>query len=238
MPTFTTFTGNKGVYGKNPIYNISNNGLVLNLDASDSNSYLSSGTTWTDTSASPTNATLTNGPTFVRPYIQFDGTDDFATITSNSKFAFGTNDFTIEVWIYPQDFTKYTHLVALPQQNTFAVKANIGNPGGGQLYFYSSTFDTLSGSPTISTWSMIKDVWNHVVLTRESSVAYAFSNGLPRGSKPGFTNNFTAQVLNIHSGNAGEFSQCRISVVRVYNRALSAQEINGNFNARRSFYDV
>jgi hypothetical protein len=85
MPTFTTFTGNKGVYGKNPLYNVSSKGLILNLDASDSNSYLSSGTTWTDISASPTNATLTNGPTFTRPYIQFDGTDDFATIASNIR---------------------------------------------------------------------------------------------------------------------------------------------------------
>lgn len=235
MPTFTTLTGNKGIYGKNSLYNVSTNGLVLNLDASDSNSYLSSGTVWTDISASPTNATLVNGPTFTRPYIQFDGVDDSATIASNAKFAFGTGDFTLECWIYPQDFTKYTHMIAFPQQSTLALKADIGSPGGGNVYLYTPTFDTYGST---AGWSMILNTWNHIVVKRESSVAYAFSNGLSRGSKSGFTNNFTAQICNIHNGWTGEFSQCRISVVRVYNRALSSQEITGNFNARRSFYGV
>ena len=52
MPTLTTFGGNSGVYSKNSLYKLSSTGLVLNLDASNSNSYLSSGTTWTDFFAS------------------------------------------------------------------------------------------------------------------------------------------------------------------------------------------
>ena len=235
MPTFTTFASNRGIYGKNPLYNVTASGLILNLDAGNSSSYLSSGTTWTDLSASPTNAVLTNGPTFTRPYIQFDGVDDSATIASNTKFAFGTGDFTLECWIYPQDFTKYTHMIAFPQQTTLALKADIGSPGGGNVYLYTPTFDTYGFT---SGWTMTLNAWNHVVFKRESSIAYAFLNGLSRGSKVGFTNNFTAQVCNIHNGNPGEFSQCRISIVRVYNRALSNQEIFANFSARRSLYGV
>lgn len=234
MPGLTTFGANRGIYGKTNFYNVSTNGLVLNLDASDSNSYLGSGTTWTDLSASPTNATLVNGPTFTRPYIQFDGTDDSATIASNSKFAFGTGDFTLECWIYPQDFTKYTHMIAFPQQTTLALKADIG-AGAGAVYLYTPTFDTYNSTPG---WSLILNAWNHIVVKRESSVAYAFRNGLSRGSKSAFTNNFTAQICNIHNGQPGEFSQCRISVVRVYNRALSDLEISGNFNAAKSFYGL
>jgi hypothetical protein len=235
MPTFTTFASNRGIYGKNPLYNVTASSLILNLDASNSSSYLSSGTTWTDLSASPTNAVLTNGPTFTRPYIQFDGVDDSATIASNAKFAFGTGDFTLECWIYPQDFTKYTHMIAFPQQSIMALKADIGNPGGGNIYLYTPTFDTYGST---GGWSLTINTWNHVVFKRESSVAYAFLNGLSRGSKVGFTNNFTAQVCNIHNGHPGEFSQCRISAVRVYNRALSNQEIFANFGARRSLYGV
>jgi hypothetical protein len=235
MPTLTTFGGNSGVYSKNSLYKLSSTSLVLNLDASNSNSYLSSGTTWTDISASPTNAVLTNGPTFTRPYIQFDGTDDSATIASNSKFAFGTGDFTLECWIFPQDFTKYTHMIAFPQQSAMALKADVGNPGGGNIYLYTPTFDTFGFT---GGWSLTRDAWNHVVFKRESSVAYAFLNGLGRGSKPGFTNNFTTQVCNIHNGHPGEFSQCRISAVRIYNRALSDSEVFSNFSARRSLYGV
>lgn len=235
MPGLSTFGFNRSVYGKTNPYSISTNGLVLNLDAGNSNSYLSSGTTWTDLSASPSNATLTNGPTFTRPYIQFDGTDDFATIASNSKFAFGTGDFTLECWIYPQDFTKYTHMIAFPSQGTMALKADIGLSAGGVIYLYSSTFDTYGFT---GGWTLTLNSWNHVVFKRESSVAYAYLNGLGRGSKVGFTNNFTAQVCNIHNGQPGEFSQCRISAVRVYNRALSNEEIFGNFGATKSIYGL
>jgi len=40
------------------------NGLVLALDAADTNSYPRTGTTWTDLSGNGNNGTLTNGPTF------------------------------------------------------------------------------------------------------------------------------------------------------------------------------
>jgi len=235
MPTLTTLGGNNSVYSKNARYKVSSIGLVLNLDANNSNSYPGSGTTWIDLSASPTNATLTNGPTVTRPYIQFDGTDDFVTIASNSKFAFGTGDFTLECWIYPQDFTKYTHMIAFPLQTTLALKADVGSPGGGQVYLYTPTFDTYGST---AGWGLTLNTWNHIVVKRESSVAYAYKNGNPAGSKNGFTNNFTAQVCNIHNGYPGEFSQCRISTIRVYNRALSNIEIFDNFNALRNVHGL
>ena len=56
------------------------NGLVLHLDAADSNSYPGSGTVWTDLSGNGYNGTLTNGPTFSssnRGGIVLDGTNDY-----------------------------------------------------------------------------------------------------------------------------------------------------------------
>ena len=59
------------------------NGLVLALDASDRNSYVSGSTTWNDMSGNSYNGTLTNGPTFNSGSggsIVFDGSNDYVAI--------------------------------------------------------------------------------------------------------------------------------------------------------------
>jgi len=81
------------------------NGLVLNLNAADKNSYPGSGTTWSDTSGNGKNTTLTNGPTFNSAnggYISFDGTNDYGSITGGSyTILLGNGDiaWTTTTWI-------------------------------------------------------------------------------------------------------------------------------------------
>jgi len=209
-------------------------GLVFWVDAGNTKSYPGSGTTWTDLSGQGNNGTLTNGPTYTsgaNGYFAFDNVNDYVTAPSSSSYAFGTGDFTLEAWIYPTSFSGYTHLIALPDQNTFGLKANTGD---GALYFYSSSFNNY---PTTG-WTLTLNQWNHVVFTRSSSVAYPYLNGIGYASKSGFTNNFSAQVLNIHNGFASEFTSCRISVVRIYNVALTAAQVAQNFEAYRGRYGI
>jgi hypothetical protein len=207
---------------------IVSSGLVLCLDAANKVSYPGSGTSWRDLSGNNNTGTLTNGPTFNagnQGSIVFDGTNDYVTSPSSNYSAFGTGDFTLEIWIYPQSFSNYTHMISLPSQSTFTLKSDITT---GLIYFYSPTFDTYGFT---SGWTLSLNTWNCVVFKRESSTAYAFLNGVSKGSKSGFTNNFTSQVLNIHNGFGSEFAQCRISRVSIYNRALTASEILQNYNA-------
>jgi len=209
-------------------------GLVLNLDASNLGSYSGSGTTWYDLSGTNNNGTLTNGPIYnsgANGYFAFDNVNDYVTAPSSSSYAFGTGDFTVEVWIYPTSFSGYTHLIALPDQNTFGLKAANGN---GDLYFYSSSF---TNYPTTG-WRLTLNQWNHVVFTRSSSVAYPYLNGVGYASKSGFTNNFSAQILNIHNGFVNEFTSCRISVVRIYTLSLAAVQVTQNFEAYRGRYGI
>ncbi len=210
-------------------------GCVLSLDAADKLSYKGSGTTWTDLSGNNNTGTLTNGPTFNagnQGSISFDGTDDYVTSPSSNSFAFGTGDFTLEIWIYPQSFSTYLHMISLPAQSTFGLKADVSN---GVIYFYSPAFDTYGFT---SGWTLSLNTWNCVVFKRESSTAYAFLNGVSKGSKSGFTNNFTSQILNIHYGHPTEWAQCRISRVSIYNRSLSATEILQNYNATKGRFGL
>jgi len=210
-------------------------GLVLALDAGNTKSYPGSGSTWTDLSGRGNNGTLTNGPTYSTANggsIVFDAVDDYVTVPSSSNFAFGTGDFTLSIWIYPQSFSTYTHMIALPSQSTFALKANVTD---GAIYYYDSSFSTYGSTPG---WTLILNSWNNVVFKRESSVAYAFLNSISYGSKSSFTSNYSSQILNIHNGWPGEFSSCRISNTLIYNRALSTTEISQNFNALRGRFGI
>jgi hypothetical protein len=211
-------------------------GLVLALDAADRNSYLGSGTTWNDVSGNGNNATLTNGPTFSNNNggcIAFDATDDFATITSNVVFNFGTGDFTLETWIYPESFSTYLHMIQMPDQGTFALKANITD---GAIYFYNPSFTTYGSTPN---WTLVLNKWNYVAMTRVSSVAYVYLNGESKGSKTSFTTNFSNNTIKIHGGHfGGEFAQCKIATTKIYNKGLAASEILQNYNAQKSRFNL
>lgn len=208
--------------------------LVLNLDAGNTASYPGTGTTWYDLSGSGNNATLTNGPTFTSPYIQMDGTDDYAVTASSSSFAFGTGDFTLETWIYPQSFSSYLHLLSFPTQDTLALKLEATS---GIVYLYSPSWTTY-GNGTISGWTPPLNTWSQVVFTRVSGTGYAYLNGVSKGSYGGFTTSFSAQSLQIHKGHPTEFAQARFSVARVYTKGFSATEVSQNFNALRSRFGV
>lgn len=72
-------------------------GLVLALDAADTNSYTSGSTTWRDMSGNGNNSTLTNGPTFDSGNggsIVFDRVDDYANFYAPNL----TTTTTVEMW--------------------------------------------------------------------------------------------------------------------------------------------
>jgi hypothetical protein len=213
-------------------------GLVLALDAGSPNSHSGSPTSyyWRDLSPTGTQLILVNGAAYNasnQGVIYFDTADDYAVTDANSAYAFGTRDFTIEAWVKPTQLSnQYHHILALPQQDTFALKAEINT---GNIYFYSPSFTT-SGST--SGWTLTENAWNHVVLTRASSTAYAYLNGVSKGSKAGFTNNFTSQILNIHNGWPGEFTEMYFGPVRIYNIGLTSDQVLQNYNAQRSRFNL
>ena len=209
-------------------------GLVLCLDVANQLSYPGSGTAWNDVSGYRNIGTLTNTPTYTagdNGYFTFSS-NNYVTAPASSLYAFGTGDFALECWYYATSYSGYNHLMSLPDQGTMALKANTGD---GAIYLYSPSWTTYGSTPG---WTLALNTWNHVVFTRASSVGYAYLNSTPCGSAIGFTNNFSAQILNIHNGWGVEFVPCRISSTRMYNRALSATEVTQNFNALRGRYGV
>jgi hypothetical protein len=226
------------------------NGLVLNYDAGQQNSYSGSGTTWTDLSGRGNNGTLTNGPTYNSAdggFIVFDGTNDFVLRTTSNGF--GTAN--------------------LPPAASMEIWANVTRKGGGSFAYHNlagfrnnSNFDfyfllldnsgaTVLTEARIRTSTTVTGIyadfpvsyfgnWTHIVFTANVNRTDLYLNGVLVGSDTSLAGSFPATSGNFNVGKSppvaaggGQSWQTKgnISSVRFYNRALTVTEIRQNFNA-------
>ena len=111
----------------------------------------------------------------------FNGSNQYLNTPSSSAFAFGTNDFTMETWIYP---TNLSGRLWFFSSNTDNVDLN-GN--GGIFYFgpgglyYSATNTVISVG-----------TWHHIALVRASGTITLYVNGSSVMSQNGIGYNSTS----------------------------------------------
>jgi hypothetical protein len=198
--------------------NIVKNGLVLNLDSSNTVSYPTSGTTWTDLSGYGNKGTLTNGPTFdsTSKSIVFDGVDDYVDCGVGMS---STGKITVNAWVKLNNVNTFQHIVD-SSSNTWHLAMLNNIP-----YFWNgSTYHTTGTQLNSGTWYMITgvqgttlDVYVNGVLSNSlnSDINVTTNNvWLGRWQSP----QFGVRPLN---GN--------IELAQIYNRALSPTEILQNY---------
>ena len=216
-------------------------GLVLALDAADRNSYPGSGTTWTDLSGNGNNGTLVNGPTFNSANggsIVFDGTNDYAEVpTTSSINDCLSGDFAYELWTFPKTngfvFGKI-----------FAKGAYQQSTGFNGLRYRTSDFNTAwqfnTNNESLTLFTLPPNIWYHLVITRSGTTLSGYLNGNITSSYTtsfNFCGNFPLRISANSQGNPDTTSQ-NLPVFRQYNRALTATEIQQNFNATRSRFGI
>ena len=227
-------------------------GLVLALDAADTNSYPGSGTTWTDLVGNGYNATLINSPSHNSEigYISFDGTNQYATHTLPLlQSGTGRDNFTFEVMF---------RMVTLPTAQ-YAANGHIwGGENGNDIVLYvnpaSSSESTLnlvyddsrySGAGHFTNGTITANTWVHWVCQgRESdnTIAHYINGQLDKTftavvSGQEFKNRNTDGMIAYDSRWA-TYSELDVAVIREYHRILTAQEIQQNFNALRGRFGI
>jgi hypothetical protein len=230
-------------------------GLVLALDAGNSKSYPGSGTTWTDLSGIGNTGTLTNGPTYSSAnsgFLSFDGTNDFVSVPSGIPQR--TSQFTNEIWVYPTSLTGgsngYSTLIRM-------YGSRVGG-GGGDFYFVlrsagqvhceiRNVADTGYDSYTTSTGIIQVNNWYHIVqvIDRTNGNIKFYVNGASRldtsTSTFGIVTDSSIEIAQQGTNVSDAFARRltgRVSNVKLYNRALTAAEIQQNFIATRSRFSV
>ena len=218
---------------------IVDSGLVLALDAADRNSYPGSGTTWTDLSGNGYNFTLVNGASYNNGGISLDGTNDYAYLPShNSNLAFPNGSMTLIVW---EKLISYGNYGGIISTDTTADS-------------YWKIFRDLSqtnyqfrwGSSTLNFPSFTTNIWNMYCAVKDSSTnVYLYFNGT-LASTHTVSQTISSQNNPITIGSyryddavAGLYlSNQIIGPISIYNRALSATEIQQNFNSVRSRFGI
>ena len=102
----------------------------------------------------------------------FDGTGDYLQIPQNTDFVFGTGDFTIECWIYPNTISGYRQ-IAGHSYNSTDMSVYLKD---GVLILYTD------GDVTFGTGTVSANSWTHIAVTRQNGVVYGYYNGVLNGS--------------------------------------------------------
>ena len=174
--------------------------------------------------------------------LQFDGTNDLVTI-SNSSNLNNITSFTYTVWIHPTSFGGGGYGRIFSKESTsgfddvyFLVNSFSGSTFGMGISNSAGTeFGTLANANSITL-----NTWQHVVVTYDDSgdrKAHLYINGneVTYQSQETVTGTLKLTTNPIILGNriSGNRSfQGTIDEVKIYNRALSATEVQNDFNSQ------
>ena len=207
------------------------NGLVLCLDAGNRKSYPGIGTTWTDLSGRGNNGTLINSPTYnssTGGYLSFNGTTQYATCS-------GT----------PLNVTSYTKSVWF-RLSTLATNNNLVSCSPGHFMYFSATNKLYCGHSDWgnyqaypSTTNFSTATWYNACLTFNTTDGMVlYVNGIQDSTYTAVKTQAAGGGIEIASFGAGNFLTGDISHVSVYNRSITASEIQQNFNALRGRFGI
>ena len=203
---------------------ISLNGLVLCLDAANSKSYPGSGTTWTDLSGSGYSTTI--NATYVTynnsngGNLTFSGDGSTAqggNIVGAAPLLSSTN--TVEFAVYTPDVS-YQILT-----NSFYAYGE-----GDRVYSKNGATNIVLGS-TLNSWNMFSVTFNG------TNTVTGYKNGILGNTSSSFDFSGLTGDLPIGARPWSPYGQnFKLGYIRIYNRALTAAEIQQNYNALKSRY--
>jgi hypothetical protein len=209
------------------------NGIITHLDAGNKFSYPGSGTTWFDLTTNRNNHTLNGGVSAGPDHLIFNGSSGYTQGASGLRVGTGVN-FSLELWVNFSVITSARWWLAV-----------IGQYSPGSIHWIGSSptstqFGVFGGnqnSPNLRGANQ----WIQIVATNGSNSMTNYVNGYASGGAAFSSSaiNFTDTILYLGLRIASElYFNGKISIVRVYNRALSPTEVEQNFNANRARFGI
>ena len=210
--------------------------LVLHLDAGNSSSYSGSGTTWTDLTGNGNNGTLINGVSYSGSdggYLDFDGSAsrvDFSTYVQPAYTS--SSSFTWFIWIY--SFETNNNDVIMGNRNISG--SNVWTKLTPKRFEWKYP-DHMNEDGTGT--NVTTNQWQNICITKNGSSFTYYKNGSSAETMTStHSKNYTNPFYLAGDPTYGENTQCRISIVAVYDAALTASEVQQNFDATKGRYGL
>jgi hypothetical protein len=191
------------------------------------------GTTAYDASGKGNNGTLVNGPKWTNgkfgQALSFDGVDDYVDFGDIDMLEFtGTAPFSVAAWLWLDPAISSSHIISKEGSSATGVQ-------GWQFGWLGSTIRLIrwrDGNPNVCSFTVPTGKWIHVVFTYDGSIIRGYLNG---GFQTSLSSTFeiigTAYPFRIGARPyGGYYYKGLIDEVRIYNRALSEEEIRYLYN--------
>lgn len=211
-------------------------GLMLHLPLDTA----SRGTT-PDSSANGLNGTVVGDPAFVEGVdilaIELDGVDDYVDCGNPSILDFGTGDFTISAWINMTAIERGT-IYAKGGDNSGGVRYTLAMGEANDNKMTLTTDDDSTKVQALGDTVVNDGAWHHVVGVRSGTDLFVYVDGVLDGTNTvpeGYDLSGTSQAnaligaitdaRDATGATLEKFFAGAIDDLRIYNRALSAQEV-------------
>ncbi len=183
-----------------------------------------SGTTAYDRSGQGNNGTINGAKPDggkVGQALSFNGTNNSVTTSLNTQF----NDFTVSLWFKDDGVIQtYERLVDKNYVGGFWLGRNgsTANSWGGGILESSGPYGIFGTFPD--------GRWNHLVSVRSGTSHILYANGVQVNSNTVASTALDTTAVTIGNGTTNQAGGMIIDEVRIYNRALSAQEVQLLYN--------
>ena len=244
-------SGTSGTSGSSPS-GINLTGLIAHLDASASNSYPGTGTTWTDLTGNGHNAELQgfatppystdNGGIFAWP-IDATSNENIEFPYSSAIFSLGnTAPLTIQMWMYIPDNGVPALLHKYENSIGYHLRVNVNSSNNYfELSYDGYGVSNIGGNPAVT-----KNAWNFLTFIFKDTqpngnVAFdAYTNDtLTWSTALNPVTSWTTETKNLQIGlQTPQEWYGKIGSIFFYNRELSSSEITDNFNSTKTRFGV
>lgn len=222
---------------------ISTDGLVLCLDAANIKSYPGSGTAWTDLSGNGNNGTTnTSFNSIGSSFFDFDGSQRMIASSGNiPALNFGTSSFTVNFWM------RATNWGEGRSDGIVGQKANDGTTG---WVIYNDGFEPNLMNARLtydidffSSSNVVNNVWQNWTFVRNAadSTLFWYLNGKFDSATTRVAANITDATATFYIGYSQTwygYFKGNLANMQIYTRAISAAEVQQNFNALRGRYGI
>ena len=218
-----------------PVYD---SNLKVYYDASDTNSYPETGTTWFDLTDNNNDGTIDGATWNAGGYFDFDGSNDYVNIpsTATEPFQASARAFTLSMWIN-RDTTGFDPLITKYGTTSATRSWYYAINASGQLYIAWWSGSALQTKTATSAIVNTTGVWYHVVLAVSPTSMNFYVQGVLKNFLSGSVTHTSGGnepiIIGSQAGGRYNFFNGQISKARIYDKTLNGTEITALYNEGR-----